>query len=164
MARAWEQWTPDYTRREADVSGIGIVETWTELVEVALPLVTFRHTFRFEVGSESLTSLSTLRFRSRLEIEADLFDAGFRVEEFRDAPDRPGKEHVFIARRRTDDESGISRSSLRGALRGGLKLSIKQPGRRLRILNKRHRWPSAKVVLGNRLVDLHFTYLRVSVL
>jgi SAM-dependent methyltransferase len=102
-ARAWERWTADYTHQKADIPGIGIVETWTELIEVALPLVTFQHTFRFKVGSEVLTSLSTLRFRSRSEIEADLFEAGFRVEEVRDAPDRPGKEHVFISRRHPDD-------------------------------------------------------------
>ncbi len=46
-----------------------------------------------------LTSDSTLRFRSRDEIERSLADAGFDVTEVRDAPDRPGREHVFIAER-----------------------------------------------------------------
>ena len=34
----------------------------------------------------------------RLEIEADLAAHGFRLREIRDAPDRPGKEFVFVAR------------------------------------------------------------------
>jgi hypothetical protein len=47
-----------------------------------------------------LTSDSTLRFRSRVEVEESLVDAGFVVDEVRDAPDRPGREFVFVARRR----------------------------------------------------------------
>jgi hypothetical protein len=46
-----------------------------------------------------LTSDSTLRFRSRAEVEASLRAAGFAVAEVRDAPDRPGLALVFIARR-----------------------------------------------------------------
>jgi hypothetical protein len=46
-----------------------------------------------------LTSDSTLRFRSREELADSLAAAGLAVEEVRDAPDRPGREFVFIARR-----------------------------------------------------------------
>ncbi|URN18924.1 SAM-dependent methyltransferase, partial [Streptomyces sudanensis] len=46
-----------------------------------------------------LTSESTLRFRRREEVEADLVARGFVVEDVRDAPDRPGREFVFVARR-----------------------------------------------------------------
>jgi hypothetical protein len=61
-------------------------------------LVSFRYTFRFGDGTV-LTSDSTLRFRTRPEIEASLAAAGFAVREVRQAPDRPGKEFVVIARR-----------------------------------------------------------------
>lgn len=67
-----------------------------EVTEVALPLVSFRGTFRFDDGTD-LVSDSTLVFRSGAEIEASLADAGFVVREVRDAPDRPGREWVFVA-------------------------------------------------------------------
>lgn len=46
-----------------------------------------------------LTVDSTLRFRSRDEVEHSLVATGFGLVDIRDAPDRPGKEFVFIARR-----------------------------------------------------------------
>lgn len=46
---------------------------------------------------QTLTSDSTLRFRERDEVEADLTACGFFAEEVRDAPDRPGREFVFLA-------------------------------------------------------------------
>jgi SAM-dependent methyltransferase len=98
-ARGWEEWTPDRTHRVLDVQGIGRVETWTELTEVSLPLVSFRATFVFHADGEVLTSDSTLRFRDRREVEEQLAEAGYAVEEVREAPDRPGREHVFFARR-----------------------------------------------------------------
>jgi hypothetical protein len=53
----------------------------------------------FEADGSVETSDSTLRFRSRPEIASSLREAGFAVEDVRDAPDRPGRELVFIARR-----------------------------------------------------------------
>lgn len=97
--RAWERWTPEATRRRQDVPGAGRVEAWTEVTEVALPLVSFRHTYVFESDGATLTSDSTLRFRERPELEADLARAGFAIRDVRDAPDRPGLEFVFIAER-----------------------------------------------------------------
>ncbi|MCW2595204.1 MAG: cypM [Jatrophihabitans sp.] len=47
---------------------------------------------------EVLPSDSTLRFRERDEVEADLVAHGFVPDEVRDAPDRPGREFVFCAR------------------------------------------------------------------
>lgn len=102
--RAWEGWTPERTRRRREVPGVGIVEGWTEVTEVALPLVSFRHTYRFESDGAMLTSDSTLRFRERSEIEDDLRSVGFTVSEVRDAPDRPGLEFVFVAERRPRQE------------------------------------------------------------
>jgi hypothetical protein len=46
-----------------------------------------------------LTSDSTLRFRERAEVEAQLKAVGYLLEEVRDAPDRPRREFVFFARR-----------------------------------------------------------------
>jgi hypothetical protein len=96
--RAWEGWVPDATRSQVDIEGVGRVETWCELVEVAAPLVTFRWTYVFESDGAVLTSESTLRFRDREEVERSLVATGYVVEDVRDAPDRPGLEHVFIAR------------------------------------------------------------------
>jgi hypothetical protein len=46
-----------------------------------------------------LESTSTLRFRDRPEVEASLQREGFLPIEVRDAPDRPGRELVFLAQR-----------------------------------------------------------------
>lgn len=97
--RAWEEWTRTATRRLVPVDGVGPVETWVDLTEVDLPLVTFRSTVIFTATGERLTSDSTLRFRERAEVEAALAAHGYVVDEVRDAPDRPGREFVFLARR-----------------------------------------------------------------
>lgn len=67
------------------------------VTEVALPLVTFETSTT--VGGESIGSTSTLRFRTRDELEVDLCEHGFRVREVRAAPDRPGLELVLLAQR-----------------------------------------------------------------
>ena len=77
---------------------MGWIETWTQLIEVEEPLVSLRHTFRFARDELEPVSDSTLRFRSRDEIEESLDATGFRLREVRDAPDRPGLELVFFAR------------------------------------------------------------------
>jgi hypothetical protein len=56
-------------------------------------------TFVFGSDGAVLTSESTLRFRGRDELANSLAAANLAVEEVRDAPDRPGREFVFIARR-----------------------------------------------------------------
>lgn len=95
-ALGWGEWgnSPSIIKRTA----AGPVEYSVELTAVELPLVSFRHTYRFTVTGEILTSDSTLRFRDRPEIEVELASAGFDVVAVRDAPDRPGREFVFIAR------------------------------------------------------------------
>jgi SAM-dependent methyltransferase len=97
--RGWEEWTRATTHRVAEVPGEGEIETWVDLLDVALPLVTFRHTWRFRADGTTLTSDSTLRFRPRSEVESDLAAAGYELAATRDAPDRPGRELVFVARR-----------------------------------------------------------------
>lgn len=95
--RAWERWTRQETQQRVDIPGVGPVEKWEELTDVALPFVSFRTTFVFESDGAVLTSSSTLRFRDRDEVTASLAAAGFVTDEVRDAPDRPGLEMVFVA-------------------------------------------------------------------
>ncbi|MEV5164746.1 class I SAM-dependent methyltransferase [Streptomyces werraensis] len=97
--RAWESWTREQSYVRADVPGVGAVESWHEVSAVDGPLVSFRTTYVFASDGEVLTSDSTLRFRGREEIEAELADHGYVLEGVRDAPDRPGREFVFVARR-----------------------------------------------------------------
>ncbi|MGW7242944.1 class I SAM-dependent methyltransferase [Streptomyces sp. NPDC054804] len=97
--RAWEEWTRERSYRVTEIRGVGSVESWVQLIEVSRPLVTFRGTYGFAADEQVLTSDSTLRFRERAEVERDLVAQGYVVEEVRDAPDRPGREFVFVARR-----------------------------------------------------------------
>ena len=97
--RVWEGWTAERTRSTTDVLGIGRVTEWVEVTEVDGELVTFESPNVFEADGAVITSRSTLRFRARAEIEASLAASGFVVEDVRDAPDRPGREMVFVARR-----------------------------------------------------------------
>jgi SAM-dependent methyltransferase len=96
--RAWEGWTRKRTTLRRQVPGIGTVESWVDLTEVALPHVSFRGTYRFPDGA-ILNSDSTLEFRTLAELTSSAKSAGFEVEEVRDAPDRPGLEHVLVLRR-----------------------------------------------------------------
>jgi SAM-dependent methyltransferase len=66
--------------------------------------VTFRSTLVFE--DATLTSESTLRFRGREEVSRDLEAAGFVTLDVRDAPDRPGRELVFVANRPDESLAG----------------------------------------------------------
>ena len=57
--RAWEQWTRAATWQRVHVPGVGEVESWNDLNEVALPLVSFRTSFVFHADVAVLTSDST---------------------------------------------------------------------------------------------------------
>ncbi|KQR12290.1 class I SAM-dependent methyltransferase [Cellulomonas sp. Leaf334] len=96
---AWREWTREATHEVTDVVGVGPVETWTDVTEVRGELVTFRATCVFASDGAVLTSDSTLRFRDRRSIESSLATAGFDVVDVREAPDRPGREMVFVTRR-----------------------------------------------------------------
>jgi SAM-dependent methyltransferase len=91
-ARAWEGWA------KAAPRVLDGVEEQLELLDVSLPFVSFRHTYRFPDGAV-IASDSTLRFRSRDEVTESLVACGFEVVDVRDAPDRPGREFVFLARK-----------------------------------------------------------------
>jgi len=96
---AWLEWTRDQTYRRVVVAGAGPVETWTDLTAVEGNLVSFRTTFVLGPERTVLTSDSTLRFRSHDELTRSLLAVGLVVDEVRGAPDRPGREFVFIASR-----------------------------------------------------------------
>lgn len=97
--RAWEEWNRGASYRITEIPGVGAVRNWVELTDISGPLVSFRGTWVFESDGEVLTSDSTLRFREREEVEASLVAHGYSVDEVRGAPDRQGREFVFLARR-----------------------------------------------------------------
>jgi len=97
--RAWERWTRENTYQRLDVPGIGPVETWWDLTGVDGALVSYRRTYVFGSDGTTLTSDSTRRFWTRAEIGDSLRAASYDLAEVRDAPDRPGYEWVFIARK-----------------------------------------------------------------
>jgi SAM-dependent methyltransferase len=101
--RAWEEWNREHSYRVVEIPGVGAVESWVEVTDTAFPLVTFRGTYVFAADGHVLTSHSTLRFRERQEVEADLLAQGYAVDDVREAPDRPGREFVFLARRPETD-------------------------------------------------------------
>lgn len=95
--KAWLDWNQEKTYERRHIPGIGNVEGWCEVTNVSEELVSFRLTYVFESDGQRITSDSTLRFRERAAIENSLKKSGYIVREVRDAPDRPGKEFVFIA-------------------------------------------------------------------
>jgi SAM-dependent methyltransferase len=97
--KAWRTWNREESFRRADIPRIGTVEAWVEVTDAHGELVSFRSTYVFGRDGAVLTSDSTLRFRARDDVTGSLRAAGFTVDEIRDAPDRPGLEFVFVARR-----------------------------------------------------------------
>jgi SAM-dependent methyltransferase len=95
---AWREWTRERTWQRVPLPHGDHVDTWIDLTDVSLPFVSFRHTFVFRGDGAELSSDSTLRFRSREEIADALDSSGFVRCEVRDAPDRPGRELVFVCR------------------------------------------------------------------
>jgi SAM-dependent methyltransferase len=95
--RGWEEWTRERTEAVTEVPGHGSIRHWEQLTGVDLPLVSFEAVRVFD--DRTLTSTSTLRFRSKDEIMGSLSVAGYDVRDVREAPDRPGREWVFVAQR-----------------------------------------------------------------
>ena len=111
--KAWLEWNRDHTYRRVAIPGAGPVETWIDLTDVQGSLVSFRTSFVFGRDGAMLTSDSTLRFRSRRELTGSLAAAGLTIEEIRDAPDRPGREFVYIARREPTHTTGQHTTGVR---------------------------------------------------
>jgi SAM-dependent methyltransferase len=97
--QAWRGWNRAASYSITEIDGIGTVESWHELTDVNGSLVSFRSTTSFASDGELFTSNSTLRFRERDEVQTDLLAHGYAVDDVRGAPDRPGREFVFFARR-----------------------------------------------------------------
>jgi ubiquinone/menaquinone biosynthesis C-methylase UbiE len=98
--RDWERWTRDVTFRSLDTTTAGRIDTWVECTDVRPPLVSFRHTFRFQRSGAVVTSDSTLRFRTIDEVTESLHDADLHLRELRDAPDRATTScrHLWLQR------------------------------------------------------------------
>ena len=94
--RGWADWPADVT---LDVPGAGLVRQRLKVTWVRLPLVSFRYSYTFLADGTVITSDSTLRFRDEDELARSLAAHGYRVLDVRQAPDRPGREFVFVAQR-----------------------------------------------------------------
>ena len=104
--RSWEKWASDPAIESIDIDGVGLVTQRRDVTDIALPYVSFRHAYTLPDGTE-ITSDSTLRFRDPDEIAVSFDAARYTLIDRRDAPDRPGAEHVYIAQR-----NSASRTSL----------------------------------------------------
>lgn len=93
-ARAWEEWDLPPTEVTLPDGRSAIVSR--SVTSVEFPLVSFEGWT--EIDGETLWTGSTLRFRNQEEIARDLARHGFEVVDVRDAPDRPGKELIFVTR------------------------------------------------------------------
>jgi SAM-dependent methyltransferase len=98
--RDWLRWNREQSFSRTLISEVGLVQSWHERTDVSGELVSFRSRVVFEADGTAITSDSTLRFRDRDQITGSLAAAGYQVDEVRDAPDRPGREFVFIAQAR----------------------------------------------------------------
>lgn len=96
--QAWWEWTKANTYSAAEVDGEGTVESWVEFEAAHGAFVDFFGMLVFERDGRRVEQRSRLQFRDRDELTKSLDDSGFIVDEIRDAPDRPGREYVFIAR------------------------------------------------------------------
>ncbi len=95
--QAWTEWQQD-PPVTLDIAEVGVVSLRRDVTVIELPLVSFRESYDFPDGTR-IVSESTLRFRSAQELEALMAQAGFRVLDVMDAPDRPGREFVFVAQK-----------------------------------------------------------------
>ncbi|USQ75503.1 class I SAM-dependent methyltransferase [Ornithinimicrobium cryptoxanthini] len=99
-ARAWEGWTPERTLATTAVPGLGPLTEWMEVTAVQEDplLVSFTAHNEFPDGQDVI-STSTLRFRSRSELESSLRAAGFGEVQVGDLPYAPGRGWLVRARR-----------------------------------------------------------------
>jgi hypothetical protein len=106
--KPWLDWNRESTYISLEVPGVGVVESWVEMTRADGDLVSTRRTYVFAADGVTLTSDSTRRFPSRAVLEDSLSSAGYALADVRGAPDRPGRELVFIARKPelTDADTG----------------------------------------------------------
>ena len=96
QARAWESWA-DPHEGSMTIASLGLLRHDRGLLKIDLPLVSFRYSYALPDGT-LIGSDSTLRFRSEEEHREALRRSGFEVVDVRQAPDRVGKQFVFVAR------------------------------------------------------------------
>lgn len=97
--RWWLNTSREATRATLESPEAGLVETWVDVISVDGDTVSYRRTCVFTADGTTLTSDSTRRFWPRAAVEEALSSAGYEPPGVRDAPDRPDREWVFIARR-----------------------------------------------------------------
>ncbi len=95
----WLDWNRETTYLRCEAPGAGVFESWLDVTQVDGDLVSTRRTYVFAADGATLTSDSTRRFAPRAVIKDSLISAGYELADVRDAPDRPGREWVFIARK-----------------------------------------------------------------
>lgn len=95
----WLTWNREttYVRRESPDAGV--FESWLEVTWVDGDLVSTRRTYVFAADGATLTSEGIRRYPPRSAIEDSLISAGYELTDVRGAPERPGLELVFIARK-----------------------------------------------------------------
>ena len=95
----WLNWNRQstYVRRES--AEAGAFEGWLEVTGVDGDLVSTRRTYVFAADGATLISEGTRRYPPRPVIEDSLISASYELTDVRGAPDRPGLELVFIARK-----------------------------------------------------------------
>ena len=86
-----------YVRRESPDAGM--FESWLEVTRVDGDPVSTRRSYVFAADGATLTSEGIRRYPPRSVIEDWLISAGYELTEVRGAPERPGLELVFIARK-----------------------------------------------------------------
>jgi SAM-dependent methyltransferase len=94
----WQDWNRAATYVRGDVPGVGGFESWLDLTHADDDFMSYRRTYVFAADGATLTSDSTRRLWPRAVIEGFLGSAGYTLSDVRDAPDRPGRELVFVAR------------------------------------------------------------------
>ena len=99
VGQPWLTWNRErtYVRRESPDAGV--FESWLEVTGVDGDLVSIRRTYVFVADGATLTSEGIRRYPPRPVIEDSLISAGYELAEVRGAPERPGLELVFIARK-----------------------------------------------------------------
>jgi SAM-dependent methyltransferase len=97
--KPWLNWNRETTFLRRESPDAGAFESWSEVTGVDGDLVSIRRTYVFAADGATLTSQSTRRYPPRPVIEDSLLAAGYELTDVRGAPDRPGLELVFIARK-----------------------------------------------------------------
>ena len=95
----WLNWNRGTTYVKRESPEAGEFESWLEVTRVDGDLVSIRRTYVFAADGATLILEGIRRYPPRPVIEESLISAGYELTDVRGAPDRPGLELVFIARK-----------------------------------------------------------------